>query len=137
MKKIYIAFLSILLASACTSVKFSYVGSTSTPTQKVDVYVEENAIKRHYEIVGKGYTEPNWRGQYDHEKILAKAIEKARKNGADAVFFRETWMPASGTTIHTNTRADSSGKSLITRSNSTIGPVSGYFHKEILFLRYN
>ncbi|MCX6318573.1 MAG: hypothetical protein NTW29_14870 [Bacteroidetes bacterium] len=137
MKKIYIAILSLSLLSACTPVRFSYVGSSSTPTQKVDVFVEENAIKRNYVVVGKGYAQPNWRGEYDQEKILAKAIEKARKNGADAVFFRETWMPASGTTIHTNSRADSSGKSLITQSNSTIGPVSGYFHKEILFLRYN
>lgn len=137
MKKIYSVFLSAILLMACTPTRFSYVGSTAPPTQKVDVYVEESAIKRKYEIIGKGYPEPNWKGETNPEKILAKAIEKAKKNGADAIFFKETYLLSNGTSINTHSRADSLGKSLHTQSSTIINPVSGYFHKEILFLRYN
>jgi hypothetical protein len=137
MKKIYSPYLLILFFSACTPAKVSYVGSTNTPTQKVDVFVDESAIKRKYEVIGKGYVEPNWRGQLQQERILEKAIEKAKKNGADAVFFKETYIVTSGSNISTQSRADSVGKSLITNSNTAVSPVYGYFHKELLFLKYN
>lgn len=136
MNKIYPLFFLSILFSSCTVSMVRYVGSKNTPTDKVDVYVEESAIKRKYVIVGKGYMEPNWRGQVNQDKMLKYAIEKAKKNGADAVFFRDIFIPTPGTNINTYSRTDSVGRSSITNSGTTIGPAYGYFHKEMLFLKY-
>lgn len=136
MKKIYLlAFFPLLLTSCAPSI-VRYVGSQQSPTRKVDVFVDASSIKREYEIIGKGYTEPNWRGQVNQEEMLRSAIEKARKNGADAIFFKEVFVPTPGTNISTHSRTDSAGKSLVLNTNTEITPVYGYFHKEMLFLKY-
>ena len=136
MKNVYIICFVAIIISSCSAAKFRYVGSKNLPVQKVDVYVDEKAIKKQYDIVGKGYAEPGWRHKLDQEKMLEMAIEKAKKNGADAVFFKETFIPTTGTAVNTRTQTDSVGKTVITNSNTSVIPVYGYFNKEILFLKY-
>jgi hypothetical protein len=136
MKNVYIICFVTIIISSCSAAKFRYVGSKNPPVQKVDVYVDEKSIKKQYDIVGKGYAEPNWKRKPDQEKMLEMAIEKAKINGADAVFFKETFIPTPGTSINTHTQTDSLGKSIITNSNTSVIPVYGYFNKEILFLKY-
>lgn len=136
MKQFYILSSITILFYSCNMAKVHYIGSKNNPTQKVDVFVDEAAIKKPYEIIGKGYAQASWRSRNDQEKILEKAIEKARKNGADAIFYKEIFIPATGTNINTYTRTDSLEKSLVTNSNTSVSPVYGYFHKEMLFLKY-
>jgi hypothetical protein len=136
MKNFYIICFVAIIISSCSAAKFRYVGSKYSPVQKVDVYVDERSIKKQYDIVGKGYVEPNWMHKLDQEKMLEMAIEKAKKNGADAIFFKETFIPTPGTTVNTHTQTDTLGKSVITSSNTSVMPVYGYLNKEILFLKY-
>jgi PBP1b-binding outer membrane lipoprotein LpoB len=136
MKNVYLIYFLAVIISSCSAAKFRYVGSKNPPVQKVDVYVDERSIKKQYDIVGKGYAEPNWMRKLDQEKMLEMAIEKAKKNGADAIFFKETFIPTPGTAVNTHTQTDTLGKSVITSSNTSIMPVYGYLNKEILFLKY-
>ena len=136
MKRLYIILSFAIIISSCSAAKFHYVGSKNAPVQNVDVFVDERTIKNPYEVIGKGYGVPNWRRKLDQEKMLGRAIEKAKKNGADAIFFKETFIPSPGTTVSTHTKTDSIGKSVITNSNTSVSPVYGYFNKEILFLKY-
>ena len=139
MKKIYIACIFLISFTSCFShLNFHYVGDKNTPTGKVDVFVDASAIKKEYVIIGKGYSETinNWKHKLHSEKILAAAIDKAKQNGADAVFFKETFIYSQGTNISTNGRIDSVGKGIVSVSNTTVSPTVGYFHNEILFLKY-
>lgn len=135
MRKFYPLYLSLILFS-CHSTRFEYVGSREAPTNRVDVFVDENAIPRPYLIIGKGYYDAGIWGKTKREKMLAEALSKARKNGADAVYFMDRFIPAQGTQINTQTSIDSLGKGLISRSSTAVNPVYGYWHHEILFLKY-
>src|SRR6185503_17286673 len=105
---VYLLLLLVIILSSCFPSRLSYVGSKHTPTNKVDVYVDEGAIKRKYVIIGKGYVEPGFHRRDERERLLNQAIVKARKNGADAVFYRETFIPTpAGTTIQTYSKTDS------------------------------
>jgi iron uptake system EfeUOB component EfeO/EfeM len=139
MQKIYISCIILIPFTSCfTRLNFYYVGDKSRPTEKVDVFVDASAIKKEYTIIGKGYSEIiyNWKQKLHSEKILTSAIEKAKQNGADAVFFKETFIYTQGTNINTHGRIDSVGKAVVTASSTTISPTVGYFHNEILFLKY-
>jgi hypothetical protein len=97
------------------------------------VFVDENAIKRSYDVVGKGYVNSNYFTKPEHVQI--KAIEMGRKKGADAVLIKDYFIPVLGTGIHTTMRSDSIGKSLITTGKSTVSPsVTSEFM--VLFLKY-
>lgn len=110
------------------------LGNTYNPTENVDLFVDENAIKRSYDVVGKGYVQSNHFTKPEHVQI--KAIETARKKGVDAVLIKDYFIPVSGTGIHTTMRSDSVGKSLITTGKSTVTPsVTSEFM--VLFLKYN
>lgn len=132
MKNLYFTpFLLTILLSCGT--RINYLGNTYNPTDKVDVYVDESAIKRGYAIVGKGYV----RGDLFTKpmNIQAKAISTAKVKGADAVLFKDIVKPATSG-IHTFMRSDSVGKSLITTGTSSINQdVSTEFI--VLFLKYN
>lgn len=138
MKKIYFLLVPLFIFS-CSPSKIDYVGSKGSPTRKVDVFVDEQAITRPYDIIGKGYERTTW-GVIKKEKILEKAVEKAKKNGADAVFFKETWITAPGTKINVYSRTDSLPNPVMkgteTHSTTSVMPVSGYWRNEILFLKY-
>jgi hypothetical protein len=133
MKKIYFYSSLILLFSSC-SPRINYVGGTSEPTSQVDVFVDEGAIKKDYDIIGKGYVH----GLAIHlriEKVQSKAIEKARKKGADAVLIQDYYIPNTGTSVSSTARKDSVGKGVVTIRNTNIQSTgdSGF---NIYFLKY-
>jgi hypothetical protein len=136
MKPIYPLLLLPILFLSCSPARISYIGAKSPSTQKVDVYVDEAAIPKNYIIIGKGYIEPDWRGKLNQEKMLIKAIEKAKRNGADAVFYKETFIPAPATMIQSVSRTDSIARGLQTNSSARISSSYGFFHNEVLFLKY-
>lgn len=135
MKKIYPILLALSF-SACHTARLDYIGSRQTPSRNVEIFVDEKAIPRPYLIIGKGYEVPGWGGLLNREKMLARAIEKARKNGADAVFYKDQFIPTPGTQINTQSRNDSLGMAMVTSSSTSVNPVYGYWHHEILFLKY-
>ena len=132
MNKIYFSF-SIILISSCTTT-INYLGNSYTPTKDPDLYVTEKSIDRPYKIVGKGYPRFRFFG-HSPEKIQHKALEKAKKKGADAVIIQDYYIPNTGASINSFYRSDSLGKGLITVGNSTVTNTgsSGFI---IFFIKY-
>jgi hypothetical protein len=132
MQKIYFAFLFIL--SSCAT-RINYIGNKTTPTTHVDIYVSENAIKKPYEVMGRGFLD---RGSFDRkyqETMQRKAIKKAKAIGADAVLFQDYAVLVPGNNINSVFRTDSIQHGVITTGNTNISPVmaSGF---NISFLKY-
>jgi hypothetical protein len=135
MQKNLLFVFSILNFISC-STSINYLGSSSAPTSQVDVYVNEAAIKKAYDIVGKGYVNYGIVNNKTVEKIQNKAIDKAKQKGADAVLIKDYFIPNTGTSINTTTRRDSIAKGVITERNTAVQSTgsSGY---TILFLKYS
>ena len=132
MNKIYFVFLFILLCSCSMEIK--YLGTSYEPTKEPDFYVDAESIDRPYKIIGKGYPHMT---AFNHaiEKLQRKALEKAKKKGADAVLINDYYISNTGASINSTYRSDSLGKGLITFGNSTVTNTgsSGF---TILFLKY-
>lgn len=134
MKQVYILTAFLLSFSSC-GLKIGYLGSTGVPTENVDVYVDPSAIRRPYNIVGKGYIESIVNTRYTVKKLQAKAVEQAKKNGADAVLFQDYYYQQPGTQIESTTRTDTVQKGIVVSTNTAVTQVisSG---RNILFLKY-
>ncbi|HUM96587.1 MAG TPA: hypothetical protein PK275_01955 [Chitinophagaceae bacterium] len=132
--------LIIIFLSSCHITKLEYVGSQNPTTDKVEVFVEESSILKPYNIVGKGYEKSTWMQKINKEKVVKLAIQKAKSNGADAVFFKESFIQLPRTNIQGYSRSDSLpypySKGTETRTSTIISQYSGYWQKEILFLKY-
>ena len=131
-------FYSLLLIAiySCGS-HMNYLGSSYAPSKNVDVYVDNAAIKRPYTIIGKGYMEYGYTLTNKRiDKMQAKAIEKAKAKGADAILFQDYYFKENGASINTVTKADSVGKSLLTVQTGNISPVISS-RTDILFLKYD
>jgi hypothetical protein len=126
-----------LALSSCGS-HLNYLGSSYSPTKNVDVYVDASAIKHPYTIVGKGYMEYGVGGysKSSIEKMQAKAIQKAKSKGADAILFQDYYFKDNGASMQTVTKADSVGKSLLSVQTGNINPVISS-RTDILFLKYD
>lgn len=126
-----------LLLFACCScgARLSYLGSSQTPTQTVDVYVDASAIERPYTIIGKGYMEYGLHARERIEKMQERAIEKARAKGADAVLFQDDYFLEKGSSVETVHQPDSAGRALLHVSTQNAGPFISS-KTSILFLKY-
>jgi hypothetical protein len=131
MIKFYALLLSVMLSS-CFAPALNYLGSSYTPTQDVDVYVDASAIKKPYTIMGKSYYE--MRGLITLEAIQQAAIEKAKQKGADAVLFRDYFIQE-GASVQTVTKSDSIGGSSVRVRTTTAAPIETT-RLDILFLKY-
>lgn len=134
MLKLYSLFISVLFLASCGGV--SYLGNSFNKTTHVDVYVDQGAIKKSFTIIGKGYEKYVPYGRHNIEKLQAKAVQKAKQKGADAILFQDYYLVQPGTTINTTTRTDTLDKAVVTTGNTYVGPVlsSG---RHILFLKYD
>ena len=101
MNKIYFVLLPVFFSSC---LHINYLGSSLAPTKTPDFYVDEKNINKPYKIVGKGY--PNVSGALTLKNLQKKAIEKAKRKGADAVLVQDYFVPAavasSSATFHSN-----------------------------------
>lgn len=134
MKKIYIIPFVVLFLTSCVT-RIAYIGSTNDPTSHVDVFVNENAIKKPYEIVGKGYIHYGFFSR-GIEKIQKKSVAKARQKGANGILFQDYYIPNTGTSINTVMRSDSVAKGLVTIGNTTL-QTTGTGGMNIFFLKYS
>jgi hypothetical protein len=133
MKKIYFIIPIISLFFSC-SPGIKYVGSASAPTSHVDVFVDKSAIKKNYEVIGKGYVDGIANSQRA-EKIQSKAVEKAMKKGADAVLIEDYYLPNTGASINTVLTSDSIAKGKVIVGNTSM-QVTGTSGFNIHFLKY-
>ena len=133
MQKIYFFSFLVLLFPSCVT-RIAYIGSTNVPTSHVDVFVNESAIKKNYEIIGKGYVHY---GLYSRgvENIQKKSVAKAKEVGANGILFQDYFIPNTGTSINTVMRSDSVAKGLITVGNTTVQS-TGIGGFNIFFLKY-
>ena len=137
MKQIYTAFFLSVVFTSCFT-RINYLGSSSAPTQQVDVYVEASAIKRPFTIVGKGYPESAGYSQWLNktDKLQKKVVKIAKKKGADAVLFQDHYVQHGGTNVYSVTRTDTLHKAVVTTTSGSVSPIAG-IAREILFLKYN
>ena len=128
MNKIYPLFLMIFFSSCFAHI--NYLGSSFPSTKEPDFYVDERSIDKPYKIVGKGY--PNGFGSLTLQTLQKKAIEKAKKKGADAVLVQDYFIQAvaNSTIFH----ADAERKGITGNSTFSGGSVDTQFI--ILFLKY-
>lgn len=131
MNKIYPLFLMIFFSSCFPHI--NYLGNSFPSTKEPDFFVDERSIDKPYKIIGKGY--PNGVGLRTLKTLQKKAIEKAKKKGADAVliqdYFVQTAIANSSAIYHT----DGSGKGI--KGNSTFSTGNGVDTQFIiLFLKY-
>lgn len=132
MPKQYTSYLLLLFFASCTT-RITYIGSSSKPTQQVDVFVDESSVKKQYEIVGKGYTHTGLFTKV--EMIQTKAVAQAKKKGANAVLIKDYYIPNTGAAINSITRTDSVGRGAISIGSATVQQTgsSGF---TVLFLKY-
>src|SRR3954469_25770340 len=105
MYKFYTVIFTFFFSSC--GLHLNYLGKTSTPTQKVDVYVDAGAIKKTYTIVGKGYMEGMTLSKKGYEKMQKKALKKAKEKGADAVLFQDVYYNESNSYNSSNCAVNS------------------------------
>jgi hypothetical protein len=138
MKKNFTPLLFVFLLISC-SPKIGYIGSRHTPTDKIDVFVDAGTIKKTFDIVGKASLDPAYFGNswlHKQKKVLKAVIEEAKSNGADAVWFKESFYYTDGTVISSSTTVDSLRRGFGITSNTSIMKNPVYKHNEILFLKY-
>ena len=128
MLKHYFCSLLILLFLSCT--KINYVGNSYDPTNNIEVFVDEGAIKRKYDVVGKGYVQNT---TTTPEKIQIKAIEIAKQRGADAILIKDYLVPYTG--VNTRVRTDTLDKAVINVGNTIVRHGSSP-EFVVLFLKY-
>jgi hypothetical protein len=133
MKLLYLSAIALSVFSSC-GFRIGYLGNSSAPTEKVDVFVDPSSIKKPYSVMGKGFVEAAPFSRNSIEKIQNKAIKKARQKGADAILFEDYYLIQNGTTINNTTRIDTVHN--VSTSQTTVSPVvsSG---RNILFLKYS
>lgn len=130
MKKLYFSFFPFLLTACATQV--DYIGATYAPSQQVAVFVSKDAVKKDYEVIGKGYARMG-SPMGSIEKIQKKAVSKARQKGADAVIIEDYFVLQQDNSITTALRSDSSSLLSIAGGGSHPTIASGF---QILFIRY-
>ncbi len=129
MNKLYLLlFVSIVFASCATEV--NYMGESSSPTSKIDFFVDASSITKNYQVIGKGFIRQKVGPEPKPEKIQQKAMQKGMEIGADAVLVQEYWVSDHGTGINTTYSVDSVRRSVIS-SRETVG--NGF---SITYLKY-
>jgi len=113
----------------------NYLGTSSAPTSRVDVYVDAASIKKPYTIIGKGYMLGPSVGKRHIDKIQKKAMETAMEKGADAILFQDYFLAENGSAIHNVTKTDSSGSRVVTVQDGSVTPILSS-RTDIFFLKY-
>jgi hypothetical protein len=135
MKHIYAGLFLSTIFTSC-GLRIDYLGSTSAPTDNVDVYVDASAIKRSYTIIGKGYPNELGTAFNSTEKLQRKATEIARKKGAHAVLFQDHYVQHEGSKFFSTSRIDSVSKGVVATTTGSVAPAIST-GRTIFFLRYD
>jgi hypothetical protein len=128
MRKLYTILFATTLFSCGTRV--NYLGTSYAPTKNVDVYVSQAAVKKPFDVIGKGYVQQQLASSESVEVIQRKAVEKAKLKGADAVIIEDYYLVNKTSSVTTS--IDSLKKTSMTSNTNPV--VSSGF--TILFLKY-
>ena len=128
MRKFYF-YCFLVFLSSCT--KINYIGSSYKSTNKVEVFVDEGAIRKKYDIMGKGYLSSGIPA--NPETIQLKAVQKAREKGADAILIKDYYHPVDN--INTTVRTDTTNHGMVSVENTTMRRSSSQDFA-VLFLKY-
>ena len=74
--------LLIFVLSLTGCAKVNYLGEEHSPTENVDLYYDEGAIEKDYDLIGHGLGTGLW---VRNKKITSKLIKEAQKRGANAI----------------------------------------------------
>jgi hypothetical protein len=135
MVKFYFFLLSTAFIS-CTSTRLNYLGSSYSPTQKVDVFVDASAIQRPFTVIGKSSVEIIRLSANNFERLQKMALQKAKEKGANAILFQDLYVTENGGSIQTVSRPDSSVKSSLNIRTGIVGPIVSS-RKDVLYLKYD
>jgi hypothetical protein len=131
MNKIYFSFLAIIFSSCFPHI--NYIGNSLPATREPDFYVDEKSIDKPYKVIGKGY--PNGVGLLTLKTLQKKAIEKAKKKGADAVLVQDYFVQSAIANSSTIYHTDHNAKGIT--GNTTFSTGDGVDTQFIiLFLKY-
>lgn len=91
-KSIVFAFILLFIFSCSSGVK--YLGNSYPESENVKIFFSKTDIKKPFEVIGKVYldVEENTKD----EKIQKMIIDKAKKNGGDAVIMGDLKIVRSG-----------------------------------------
>lgn len=78
--KIVVCFSITVCFAGCANV--FYLGDAFSVTSQVDLYYDESAIEKAYDLIGHGLGSGIW---VSSQKIQKKLIEEAKARGADAI----------------------------------------------------
>lgn len=90
MRQLYFPLFAIFFAACGTQV--NYLGSAYPETTEVDVFVSQAAVKKPYDLIGKGYVEKRVGLPASVETIQKKAVNKGKLKGADAVVIEDYFL---------------------------------------------
>lgn len=129
---------SLLLISVVFSSCYNigYIGQSYAATDKIDVYITEQSIRKPFQYIGKGYLSLG-SGLITPEKIQQMAESLGKKKGADAVLITDYLTPnTNGTNITTVSKSDSSFSGTVHTSSTTVSP-SVESNYNILYIKYS
>lgn len=133
MKQVYFSIASLFLFTACAT-RVNYVGTAYAPSQQVEVFVTKDAIKKPFDVIGKGYVHTPM-PFYSEERIQRKAVAKARAKGAHAVLIEDYFVLRNDNSITAAVTTDSSRRTAL-----AVGSVSEHpsvaSAMQIWFIRY-
>ena len=135
MKHMYTALVLSTIFTSC-AMRIDYLGTASAPTDNVDVYVDQSAIKRPFTIIGKGYPRELGSAFNSTDKLQRKATEIARKKGAHAILFQDYYVQQEGSKFFSTSRIDSVGKGVVATTTGSVSPAIST-GRTIFFLRYD
>jgi nucleotide-binding universal stress UspA family protein len=137
MKKTLLLPVLIVLICSC-SPKLVYVGGHYGRSETVDVFVDEANIKKDYEIIGTGTPDLSYTlaGKNYDEIIVEKAVEKAKKHGADAVLFKNYFIKPIAPVHQQQSQTIYTDTSIYRKSSQTVQLPPQSTGRQILFLKY-
>jgi hypothetical protein len=113
-----------------------YFGNTYAATEKIDVYFNENSIRKSFIIMGKVGLEYN--NYYSQQKIYDLYMEKAKEKGADGILVVDNSYIKKGTAINTTTetRIDTIFNKKTSNSSTSIEQDQLIKSEEYYFIKY-
>lgn len=141
MKKLTVILGILLILSSCSALRVNYYGRSTTPTDKVDMYLYAKDISTPYIVLGRAEFKGNPYTLLSDisEKAKNTLIEQGRKVGADAVVLYDesnaAVIPAIKTTTTQESTVNALGDSIIT-STSVTSPINNNYILSPVFVQY-
>lgn len=129
---VFIFISSAILLVGCA--KSNYIGKTYPPTTNVELFMDENAITREYELMGHIVLDGDV--YVSSDKLQSKMIEEAKERGADAILIEGLDEVYTGSVTSTSGSTKPDGKGGNHYYGSTRTTESKHMVLKAKFLKY-